>query len=321
MDHPAADPDPLIALAARVAARLGEVEGVAAVVLGGSVARGVADTGSDIDLGIYYHPSHPLDIDGLRRLATELDDRHAGDAVTEPGAWGPWVNGGAWLTIGGQRIDWIYRDIERVSDVIADCRAGVITADYYLGHPHAFHSHIYAGEIATCRPLFDPGHVVTALKILVWPYPELLRDAIITRYLFDARFMLDVSAKTAARGDVFQVVGCFFRVAAALVQVMLALNGEYFVNEQRALKLADEAPIRPARFAPTIRRVLGRAGTTPEQLGGSWAALDRLVAESVALAGRFTGYPGLGSLPGGGSGAATSVEGAAGSARPARRSR
>src|SRR5262244_3165472 len=31
-----------------------------------------------------------------------------------PGQWGPIVNGGAWLTIGGTKVDLIYRDLDEV---------------------------------------------------------------------------------------------------------------------------------------------------------------------------------------------------------------
>ncbi len=69
----------------RVAERLAAIDGVAAVVLGGSRARGQADELSDVDLGLYYDPARPLAIADLRALAGELDDRHPPDAVTEPG--------------------------------------------------------------------------------------------------------------------------------------------------------------------------------------------------------------------------------------------
>ena len=42
-----------------IADRLGQIDGVVAVVLGGSRARGTASPDSDIDLGIYYQPDQP----------------------------------------------------------------------------------------------------------------------------------------------------------------------------------------------------------------------------------------------------------------------
>jgi predicted nucleotidyltransferase len=75
------------------------VTGVKAVVLGGSRSRGTGTLTSDIDLGIYYHPDAPLDLEELSKVATNLDDEHRPDVVTGIGGWGPWINGGGWLRI------------------------------------------------------------------------------------------------------------------------------------------------------------------------------------------------------------------------------
>ena len=97
-------------LAREVAASIGALDGVAAVALGGSLARGRGDTHSDVDLGIYYDPARPFSIEALRALVAELDDRHAPEVVGF-GDWGPWINGGAWTRIRGTKVDLLYRDL------------------------------------------------------------------------------------------------------------------------------------------------------------------------------------------------------------------
>jgi predicted nucleotidyltransferase len=95
-----------VELAESVAERLGRIEGVAAVALRGSRARGDAGADSDVDLGIYYRSGRRPPLAALRRLAEELD-RSRPITVTAVGEWGPWVDGGAWLRIGEQRVDWL----------------------------------------------------------------------------------------------------------------------------------------------------------------------------------------------------------------------
>lgn len=90
------------------------------VLLGGSRARGEHTPESDFDLGLYYRP--PLDIDALQDLARILDGPEA--SVTRPGEWGPWVDGGGWLHIGGTAVDWLYRDLDRVRKSWEDAQAG-----------------------------------------------------------------------------------------------------------------------------------------------------------------------------------------------------
>lgn len=82
----------------RITQDLGQVDGVRAIVLGGSRARGTHHPGSDIDIGIYYDSREGLDIKELRRIAAVLDDDGRTDLITEIGGWGPWINGGAGCT-------------------------------------------------------------------------------------------------------------------------------------------------------------------------------------------------------------------------------
>src|SRR5215467_1278208 len=97
------------------------VEGLQAIVLGGSRASDTHRTDSDIDLGLYYYEGAPLNISQLRKIARDLND-FPDPVVTELGGWGTWVNGGAWLTIKGQRVDFLYRNIDFVFSIIDECK-------------------------------------------------------------------------------------------------------------------------------------------------------------------------------------------------------
>ena len=130
--------------------RLASVSGIEGVVLGGSRALGTHTPESDVDLGLYYAPSAPPDLEALQRIATEIDDKHGADSITPLGGWGPWINGGGWLKVQGIPVDLLYRDLTRVSQVIEDCCAGRVAIHYQPGHPHGFATHIYMGEIAEC---------------------------------------------------------------------------------------------------------------------------------------------------------------------------
>ena len=77
-----ANPAEIDAILRSVVARVSKVDSVAAIVLGGSRARGTADDRSDIDLGLYYDGNQPFSIEALSGAAQELDDRHAPGLVT-----------------------------------------------------------------------------------------------------------------------------------------------------------------------------------------------------------------------------------------------
>ncbi len=151
--------------------RLRGVAGVEVVVLGGSRARGSHTETSDIDLGLYYFPAAALDLVALERVASEIDDAHRANLVTGIGGWGPWINGGGWLKVNQVPVDFLYRDLDRVSQIIEACRDGRIEIAYQPVHLHPFTSSIYLAEVALCQPLWDPRGSLARLKERARPYP------------------------------------------------------------------------------------------------------------------------------------------------------
>lgn len=261
-----------------IAERLAGVDGVLGVCLGGSRARGTHRPDSDADLGLYYRP--PLDTGALRALAAEL----TGDTVevTEPGGWGPWVDGGAWLTVGGLQVDWIYRDLDRVQRIWQECRAGRFEIGVQAGHPLGFHSHAYAGELALGRILADPGGELRALREETRRYPPALRDSLVAQARWEAPFTLAVARKGVARGDAFYVAGCLFRAVGLLVQALHAHAGRWTVNEKDAVRGAGELPAAPDDFTARAHALFAVPEASPAALAAALDAADALTAETCA---------------------------------------
>ncbi|HEX2552979.1 MAG TPA: nucleotidyltransferase domain-containing protein [Microvirga sp.] len=262
----------------RVVEVLRGVPGVAALVLGGSRGRGAAGPASDYDFGLYYEPDLPLDLAALRDAVARLADDPS-TAVTDIGEWGPWINGGAWLAVGGVKVDLLYRDLDRVRAVAAAARDGQVSMNYQPGHPHGFCSAIWLGEAATCRPLLDPAGAVAALKAMAWPYPEPLRDALVARFAWEAGFAVDNAALAARRDERTHVAGCAYRALCCTAQVLFALNGRYLINEKGAVAEAAAMPVTIPDLAGAQRQVWGAIGS-----GDLAAALTRLRALVDGLA-------------------------------------
>jgi len=66
--------------------------------------------------------------------------------LTQPGEWGPWVDGGGWLRISDTPVDWIYRDVDRVHASWATAQEGRYTFHAQVGHPLGVPDFTYAGE-------------------------------------------------------------------------------------------------------------------------------------------------------------------------------
>lgn len=240
----------------RLVRAFGGVPGIRAIVLGGSRARGEAGPDSDYDIGLYYEPDNPIDIGRLAKAAVLLPGA-ARSSVTAVGEWGPWINGGAWLTVGGKRVDLLYRDLGRVRDVIDSCRDGHVERAYQPGHPHAFVSAIYMGEVAHGEVLWDPEGVLAPLKRRCDPYPAALAEALIRTFFWEARFALENAAHGRGREDAAYVAGCAFRCIACLCQTLFAFNRTWLLNEKGAVAGVERLAIKPADFAGRVQRALG----------------------------------------------------------------
>ena len=259
------------------------VEGVKAIVLGGSRARGTHTPSSDIDLGIYYHPDDPLNLDQLRESAIRLDDEHRADVLTEPGGWGPWINGGGWLKVQSHPIDFLYKDLQKITGVIEDCLRGRVEMVYQPGHPFGFVSSIYLAEVALCQPLWDPNGTISELKSIIDPYPDPLQKALIEKFAWEIDFSIQIAHKSIERADVAYAAGCCFRSAMCMLQVLFALNQTHWLNEKGAVAVADRFAVRPARLQARLNESFQLLAADPHAIQKSIVILEELRAEINTL--------------------------------------
>src|SRR5690606_35771854 len=153
----------------------------------------------------------------------KLDDEHRESLVTGIGEWGPWINGGGWIIIGGYHVDFIFRDINRVEQVIEECLAGNVSTHYHTGHPHAYLNVMYMGEISVCKILADGENRIAELQAKTKPYPKALKDAIIGYFMFEASFSLMFAKDNVEKDDISYVTGHCYRSIACLNQVLFAM--------------------------------------------------------------------------------------------------
>ena len=262
------------------------IPGIIGIVLGGSRARGTHHERSDIDIGIYYDEAEGFDIAKLNKIATKLDDEHREGLITSLGEWGPWINGGGWLVINGYHVDFIFRDINRVSQVIDDCLEGKVSSHYQTGHPHAYLNVMYMGEISICRILFDPKGKISELKSKTIPYPKALKDAMIGYFMFEASFSLMFAEDNVDKDDIYYVCGHCFRSISCLNQVLFALNEEYCINEKKAVKMIDGFNIKPEDYKERVDRIFTLLSSDEDRTKEGVTMLRELISETERLINR-----------------------------------
>lgn len=262
------------------------LKGVDALVIGGSRSRGEADVESDTDIGLYYNEA--IDFDELENaIKVIMDDTRLSDQVLyRPGEWGPWVNGGAWLTVHGEPYDLILRETSRVERVIRDSLAGRVEMYYQAGHPFGFVSTIYAAEVHYAELLWERREKpLTALKELLHSegtMPPKLKGKLVERFLFEAEFSMESARKAALRGDIHYVSGAFFRTAGCWNQVLFALNDRYLMNEKGSLQAAARLAIVPGQYQVRVYQIYHYLGEHSPRL--AFKEYEMLQEELMQLA-------------------------------------
>lgn len=264
--------------------RLAQVEGVAAVVLGGSYASGDAHAGSDLDIGLYYAAARPFAVAAIRHIAAEFA-ADAAPTVTDFYAWGAWVNGGAWIRTEQGKVDFLYRNLEQVQRTIAEARQGIVHHDYGQQPTFGFYSVIYLAETHICVPLYDPAGIIDALKAEVAVYPPRLKETVVANSLGSAEFTLAFARDYAAQGDVYNTVGCMTRIATNLTQTLFALNERYFIRDKKVTATIADLALLPEGYVTRLSRLLAHPGATAAELTATVDALMTLWAHVAALPG------------------------------------
>lgn len=206
--------------------QLARIPGVVAVTLGGSRATGTADADSDWDFGLYYDDHlDPADIEALGWPGQ----------VFAPGAWGRIVNGGAWLTVDGTRVDLIYRNVAHVAYWIAEAEEGRFEIQREVGYVAGIATYVLAGELAVGK--------VLAGDLPRPAFPAALRESAPPRWYRLAAGAMVFAEAHARRGD---RVGCLANATQAVLataQGRLAEAGEWALNEKRIVGRAGLAPV------------------------------------------------------------------------------
>ncbi|MGW7577686.1 nucleotidyltransferase domain-containing protein [Streptomyces sp. NPDC054765] len=246
-----------------IAAKVAQVPGVVGVMLGGSRARGTQRPDSDWDLGVYYR-GEP-DLAALEALAAEVTGGPV--EVYGPGAWGTWVNGGAWLVLpDGRHVDWILRDVDRVRQVWDECREGRYEIGRQTGHPLGFWSPAYPGEAALGRVLADTDGELALLRQETRTYPEALRKALTGGAVWDAGFSVAMAGKSSGAADVLHAALCLSLAVGDLVQALHAHHRIWCLNEKGALAAAAAMPETPPGFGARATALLGGIGRGEAEL-------------------------------------------------------
>lgn len=199
------------------------LQGVQAVMLGGSRASDRNRPGSDWDFSIYYRDHFDVGLIGALGWPGE---------VSGIGGWGGGIfNGGAWLTVEGRRVDVHYRDLQDVERRISEAGRGEFAIESLLNYLAGIPTYVLVAELATGRLLSGD---------LPRPeYPAALRDSAARIWQSRASMTMTYARKSyAERGQAVMTLGSAARALLEAGHAILGRDGIWITNEKTLLARA-----------------------------------------------------------------------------------
>lgn len=211
---------------------LADTAGVVAVALGGSRASGSTDQLSDWDLGVFYRGT--LDLGPLSRRGE----------VHPPGSWGRLMNGGAWLTMGGESVDVILRDLDVVEHWAERAHRGEYEVDSLLGYVAGFPTYTLVAEVAS-------SIVIRGRLEIDTDFSDALAEVATSRWSFQRDFSLDYACAHAARGSRIGTLGNLTRAVIEEAHRRMCARRAWVLNEKRLVAAAGLTTVE-SEFVSTL---------------------------------------------------------------------
>jgi predicted nucleotidyltransferase len=194
------------ARASKVAAAFAENDNVAGVLLAGSVARGLADDLSDIEVDVFWQvpPTDedrrtPLETNGWQLVATDVDEHEWADS----------------FLVEGIKVD--------TSQFLVTTLDAWIDRVVHTGDTEPEYQ-VRISAIRDGQPLHEPD-LIDAWRARTEPYPEVLRHAMVDQGLdMWPRARVDM---LAARDDVILLHSDLVDNLQGILDVLMGLNGIY----------------------------------------------------------------------------------------------
>jgi hypothetical protein len=250
----------------QIIAAVADLPGFAAISLGGSVASGLADASSDLDLHVYWRAPLAEPSARAERLAHVAD---AGSVEVEILTWGLEDH----LRVQGRLVELIYVPLdELLAEAERAYGAGLISQGYTTSRL------FYA---TNGRILHDPGGDFGAIQArLLAGYPEPTRRLLLRHHPELLRYNLGTLRIGQARGDLLFAQHCRTVVQEIFFNLLFALNRRYHPGEKRLLIHGERCPLGPADMAARWSRAARLAADDPallETLGGLIEDLCNLI--------------------------------------------
>jgi hypothetical protein len=255
---------------------ISQVPGVVAIGLGGSRSIGTSVPSSDFDVIIFSGPDPQLDharmAEAVQQLGGKMitSQRNPGESLL------------AEIGIGNAKIELFFRKMSAIAAEIEGARQGRFRRTFNALHVVGFLSTILISYATYVRPVWDPEGKLKNLIASAFPYPDALRNQMISVFRSDARVALGHAGKVRSPEDLPHLMALYSRVIASWNLVLFAANRQYPVIDKGGRKLVSTFQKTPPGYEFRSAAILRAAAAG--DLKGANAEAERLHRDVVAAA-------------------------------------
>ncbi len=210
---------------------IGDLPGVVAITLGGSMATGFADDLSDLDVYVYYREPLAASAERAVRLRPLADE-----GTLEVGI--PTFGLEDHLYVEGKLIELVYLDLDRLSAEVEQAYGQGLSSEgyttallYILFRSQVFHD--ATGEVTALRERLQAAYPEPTRARLLREQPELLR------------YYLELLRISQRRDDSLYVQHMRYSIQMVFFNLLFALNRQYHPGGKRLLAHAQRCAIQP----------------------------------------------------------------------------
>ncbi len=263
----------LLSRSAPVVNALSALLGIKSILCFGSYAMGTFDQYSDIDLYIFCHPEITLSAarrDALQKIdgIQELQIDHV-----ESGWEDQWAPCGDRFWLNGVQFDITYNTVNWIQTVVQKVKVLGATSIAEL----KFRPHTMLGLLENSAILYDSGALFEGIVADLQPYPDKLRQTLVSQNLAIVRGSIEELQNYVLR-NIGNTAFHFHldRVIDSLGTILFALNRRYDPATKRIEAAYRELDIAPTNFLARYNEIL-ETPLTP-------AGRQKIVSELESLA-------------------------------------
>ncbi len=225
--------------------------GSCAIALAGAHAKGAADAASDIDFFVYAENARPLE--ERRAIIAAAADPGTGFWVDESFDVNPW-GGSMDFQYRGTPVECTARTLAYTGKIVEDCLNGRFEIIPAIWTSNGYYTFIHLCELSFVKPVYDPEGILAALQEKARVYPEALRRSILDTFLGrSATWLWNFHYDSAIRRQDLLFCGPIVQhTLLDLVQVIFALNRQYFTGDKKLEKALKEMEYCPPRLLDNL---------------------------------------------------------------------